>query len=193
MSIERVSVDRAVLPDALLDDIKAHVRVEFARDDALLRTYTAAAIGMVEAKCNVSLNPAEYVVTADELTESGSRWNFAGASGRWTLPLNNVRDFTVVASTALDAEDLTTGFQLWGPDFGGNASSFLVALGAQALPTTAILTLEVGLEDAADLAPGFFALIARLAGSMYENREASTALWASTFAEEMGALWRPGA
>jgi hypothetical protein len=193
MSIERVTVDREALPEALLPLIKAHVRVEFDRDDMLLTTYTAAAIGLVESKCNVSINPAQYVVTADELRASGTRWAYPGGSARWTLPLNNVRDFTLMESTEEDAADLSGDFELWSPDFGGSASSYLIAVAGRPVPTAAIVSLDVGLDDSVDLAPGFFALIARLAGSMYENREASTALWADTFAEELNALWRPAA
>jgi len=196
MSIERVSVDRQVLPDLLLDQIKAHMRVEHARDDALIRVYIAAAVGLIESKCNVNLDPAEYVVTGDELRHSPTTYAWRGGAARWTLPQNNVRAFTMHDSSATDAADISAEFTLWNADFGGSASSYLVGAAtstARAVPSQAVLALEVGILDADDLAPGFFALIARLSGSMYENREASSALWADTFADELVALWRPSA
>lgn len=196
MTIECTSVDRDVLPDALLDGMKAHIRVEHARDDVLLRTYTAAAIGLVESRCNVSINPAAYVVTGDELQASAPRW-LAGLGMRpcWVLPRNNVQTMVVLDSADAGAADISDQFELWNPELGGSASSYLVGLGTPPAcpPAAAMLSLEVGLEDPADLAPAFFVLIARLVGSMYENREASVALWADTFAEELGAAWRPGA
>jgi hypothetical protein len=193
MTIERLSVERTALPDALLDRIKAHLRVEFTRDDALIHTYTAAAINLVEMKCNVSLNPAEYVVTGDELRASGTRWGFRGAQPRWTLPVNNVRDFTLLESSDADAGDLSLEFELWSPDFGGGAASYLVSVAGRAMPSAGIVQLTVGVDDPTELAPAFFSLIARLTGSLYENREASTALWADTFADELATLWRPSA
>jgi hypothetical protein len=197
MSIERVSVDRQVLPDLLLDQIKAHMRVEHARDDALIRVYIAAAVGLIESKCNVNLDPAEYVVTGDEVHQSPTQVAWRGGAARWTLPQHNVRSFTMQDSSAFDAADITDDYTLWNADFGGSASSYLVSVGVgpswRNVPSQAVLELQVGILDAADLAPGFFALIARLSGSMYENREASSALWADTFADELVALWRPSA
>jgi hypothetical protein len=191
MSLERVTVDRLLLPPLLLDSIKAHCRVEFDRDDALLKSYIASAINLVELKCDVSINPAEYIATGDELHASAARWALRGGRGCWSLPVNNVHEFTVFESSDPAAPDLSAEFELWSPDFGGAASSYLVALaGRPAIPFDALVSLMVGIDDAATLAPGFFGLIARLTASMYENREASVALWAEEFNQELAALSR---
>jgi hypothetical protein len=190
MSIDRISVDTAALPALLLPNIKAHCRVEHARDDAILLVYIGAAIGIAERKCNVSLNPAEYLVTADEL---GRPCTHAALGPRWTwpLPLNNVHAFTVVQNGDPGAPDITADFELWSPDFGGSASAYLAPLSGKAMPSTALLTLGVGVDDETLLAPEFFSLIARLTASQYENREASSDLWTDTFREELAGLWRP--
>lgn len=192
MTQHRLSVDNEVLPAALLATIKAQARVEHTRDDALLKSQTATAIGIVERKCNVSINPAEYVVTADELRCSPLPY---GGLVRvsWRLPLNNAHEFTVVQSSADDAPDISADYELWNPDFGGNGSSYLLAVNGRAMPASAVLTLGVGIEDPAMLAPPFTGLIARLAASMYENREASSELWTDTFKEELIGMWRPTA
>jgi hypothetical protein len=190
MTMDRISVDRAALPALLLDSIKLHCRVYHVRDDAILLTYIGAAIGIAERKCNVNLNPAEYLVTTDEL---GSTCTHAALGPRltWPLPLNNVHAFTVMQSADAGAPDITADFELWSPDFGGSASAYLVPLAGKALPTTALISLGVGIEDADDLAPEFFSLIARITASQYENREASSDLWTETFREELASLWRP--
>ena len=183
--IERITVDTAILPDAMLLLVKAHCRVEFDRDDALLKLYTAASIGLVERKCNVSLNPATYLVSSDEL-----RYGF-GLKPGWWLPLNNVHTFT-----AEDAgEDITDEFLLGNSDFGGSTSSYLFPVNdaSPSMPSTALMTLQVGLDDPALLAPEFLALILRATASFYENREASIDLWAETFRAELMSLWRPTA
>jgi hypothetical protein len=61
------------------------------------------------------------------------------------------------------------------------------------MPSGATLTLDVGVEAPEDMAPPFFSLIARLAGSQYENREANIGLMADDFGDELIALWRPTA
>jgi hypothetical protein len=194
MSIQRLDVSYAPLPAALLDSIKAHLRVEHDRDDTLIRAYISAAIGICERKCNVSLNPAEYMVTLDELRPRGPKL-WAGGTWRhsWLLPLNNVREFELLDS-ATPPNDLSANFELWNADPGGNGSSYLLGLDGYYLPTGAQITsLTVGVLDQETLAPAFFSLIARITGSLYENREASTDLVGDGFDSELIALWRPDA
>jgi hypothetical protein len=190
MTIERTTIDRAVLPTLLLDSVKAHCRVYHDRDDAIFLSYIGAAIGIAERKCNVSLNPAEYRLTANELggecapVVMGPRWG-------WLLPYNNVREFTVVQSFDAGALDISANFEVWSSDFGGSASSYLVPAVSKLMPSTAQITLSVGMEDLPSIAPEFVTLIMRLAASQYENREADSELWSDQFSEEIAALWRP--
>jgi hypothetical protein len=185
--IERTEVDTVVLPTAMLPTVKAHCRVEHARDDALLTTYTQAAIRTVESKCNVSLNPATYVLTGDEFKYG------MGLRPGWWSPLNNVLTFKVDN----EGSDTSADYLLGGQDFGGNTSNYLYPVNPPAsgksLPAAAQVTLEVGVDDPALLAPAFLLLILRLTGSMYENREASSDLWAEAFSDELMGMWRPGA
>lgn len=201
MTIQRITVDHGVLPDAMLDEMKAHLRVKHVRDDMLIKNYTAAAIGMIERKCNVSLDPATYVCTGDELVRSAmspiplrlrSPTAPTWSKTSYTLPLNNVSKATV-NDDAEPPVDHSADFTVWNPDFGGNGGSFLVPAANVLGPVNAnwLVELEVGLLDPDDLAPAFFALVARMTGSFYENREASAALWAETWDAELMGLWRP--
>lgn len=190
MSIDRISVDTATLPTALLPTAKAHARVEHTRDDPLFITYIAASISMIERKCNVSLNPAVYLMTPDELAPPTPR-PACGYRMGWALPVNNANAVLIVQSGDPGAPDISTDFQLWSPDYGGSASSYLVETAGQQLPGTARLTVDVGVTNVPDLAPAFLGIILRLTASMYENREASTGLFDDTFADELVGLWRP--
>ena len=182
--IVRTQTDLSMLPDAMLLTVKGHARVEHARDDVLLRSYTAAAISLIERKCNVSLNPATYTVSADEL-----RYGY-GLQPGWWLPLNNVHQFD---ATDAAGNDIAADFLLGNMDFGGSSSSYLYPASetSPSMPCSAVLTLSVGVDDPALLAPEFLALILRATASLYENREASVDLWAATFASELMSMWRP--
>ena len=183
--INRISIDRLTLPLVLLPYVKDQARVRHERDDALLAGHVAAAVGLAERLCNVSLYPADYIVTADEIY---SCQRLCASPTRWLLPLNNVRACLI---TGIDAADLSAGFVLSNADFGGNASSYLQSVGGAVIPWDATLALTVGVDDPADLAPAFLSLIARMAASMYENRESNAELWATGFSAELMALWRP--
>lgn len=186
MTINRKTVDHAALPALLLPQMKEHLRVRHDRDDGLITTYIASAIGLIERKCNVSLDPATVIATADELRRCG----YLALGGQsYLLPLNNVRSALVTDATATDLSD---DFEVWNPDFGGNGSSFLVdRTSGWLIGAGWLLELEVGVDDATKLAPAFFALIGRMTGSLYENREASSALFEDTWASELMGLWRP--
>lgn len=183
--INRTAIDRLTLPLVLLPLIKDQARVRHDRDDVIITAHVAASIGLAERLCNVSLYPAEYTVTADEIY---SCQRLSPMPTRWLLPLNNVRAFTI---TGADAADLSAGFTLSNADYGGNASSYLQSVSGATIPWDAGLALVVGVEDPTDLAPAFLSLIARMAASMYENRESNADLWAGGFSAELMALWRP--
>lgn len=191
MTIDRISVDHDLLPSLLLPQIKEHLRVRHDRDDMLITNYVAASIGLIERKCNVSLDPASYVCTTDELGCPTS-YRRTPSQRSWRLPVNNVRSVTI-DDGLVPPTDYSASFAVWNPDLGGNGSSFLVAADGTPLSTSWQLQIEAGIDDADQLAPAFFALIARMTGGLYENREASSALWADTWDSELMALWRPSA
>ena len=188
MSIQRLTVDRAALPAELLPVIKEHLRVRHTRDDALITTYTAAAISLIERQCNVTLDPATYLVSLDELTGQVGGWLWRS----WVLPVNNVSAL-VVNDGQTPPGDYSASFDVWNADPGGNANSLVVSTGGAQLGTGWTLTLTAGVAAAADLAPSFLALISRMVGSLYEQREASSPLWAETWAAELSSMWRPTA
>ena len=116
-----------------------------------------------------------------------------GLQPGWWIPVNNVHDFTVDN----EGDDTSDDYLLGNQDFGGNTSSYLYPINPPAsglsLPRDARVTLKVGVDKLEVIAPSFLSLILRLTASMYENREASSELWAATFNEELMTMWRPGA
>ncbi len=202
MTINRTAVDHTALPDALLPMVKEHCRVRHDRDDQLITSYIASAVGLIERQCNVSLDPATYTCTGDELRRRGplqglGRWRIPATPATATsyaLPMNNVRT-AVVTDAGEPPVDHSTEYELWNPDFGGNGASYLVQQvpSTEALCPNWLVELEVGILKPEDLAPAVSILIARMTASLYENREASSALWADTWAAELTALWRPEA
>jgi hypothetical protein len=183
--IKRTTLDTAALPTLLLPTMKAQARVQHARDDALITGHTAAAIAMVEKLCNVSLNPAVYEVTPDELVWSCTPRSLSPHN--WLLPHNNVRTFTIDNA----GTDISDQFELWQQDFGGSTSAYLTGPGSSTVQTGALLTLTVGVLTPPALSPAFLSVIGRMVASMYENREASSSLWVDGFSAELFAMWRP--
>lgn len=190
--MQRTAVDTTKIPTALLPRIKEHLRVRHTRDDALIADYIAAAVGLLERGCNVSLDPATYIGTTSHGVAWCAHYPTTPAQHAYSLPLNNVRT-AKINDGATPPNDYTGDYEVWNADFGGNGSSFLVGTGGRLLAPGWVIELDVGLDDPAKLAPAFFALIARMTGSLYENREAASALWADTWKAELIALWRPSA
>lgn len=185
MTIQRTAVDRNAIPTALLDSVKQHLRVRHARDDALITRYIASAVSLIERKCNVTMDPTVYVCTADELGHPPMQ------ECTWSLPVNNVHKVEV-NDEQTPPVDHAAAFQLWNPDYGGNGYSYLVAINGTRIQASWTLKLEAGLVTPADdMSPAFFALLARMVGSLYETREASAELYGDSWADELAALWRP--
>jgi hypothetical protein len=191
MRANLLSVDRAALPDALLDVAKDHLRVRHDRDDTLIRMYVAQAIDVVERKGSINLNPSTFAIDPCALPGvawPAQLWMPAGTMGvRLSLPVNNVEAFTVTDADGVDQSD---AYEVEQADLGGSAQAYLVG------PTIAAgwaMTADVGVDDPDKLAPAVLAVVLRLVGGYYETRESASDLTDDTFVDELVAVWRPSA
>jgi uncharacterized phiE125 gp8 family phage protein len=185
-----LDVDRDQLPAALLELAKQHLRVRHGRDDLLIQTYLAQAIELVERRCSINLNPADFELEVHHLDAQPCRT--LPEHMRLALPVNNVRTFTL---TDGDGIDQSLNYAVEQADIGGSGQAYLVGppvTGADWLLTAAV-GVDVPVPDQAPptLAPAVLAVVLRLAAGYYENRESSSALGVDDFLGELVAIWRP--
>lgn len=184
MTLHQLSVDRTALPMALLDLAKSHLRVRHDRDDTLVGVYIAQAVDEVERRCNINLNPATFALDLYALGPSTcAGWPVLA---RQALPVNNVQSFTLEDADGLDQ---SAPYAIEQADLGGSASAYLVGPAVPAAGWT--MTADVGVDNGDDMAPAVLAVVLRLVGGYYENRESPAAVVVDEFAVEMAAVWRP--
>jgi Phage gp6-like head-tail connector protein len=151
-------VDYASLPDAMLDAVKAHCRIDFDDDDASLRSYTAQAISYAEKQWGFRV----FGVQVAWLPEP------VGAS-RYATPAWPISDFTVTAG-GLDVSadyrlEMTSMTEPW----------WLVKIDGQAFPADASALLTLGYEDPETMDPAMLSAILRVTATLYEHRESINA------------------
>jgi hypothetical protein len=196
MSMNAQTVDRTTLPTALLDLAKSHLRVRHTRDDTLIGVYIGQAIDEVERRCNINLNPAVFEIDvyalpccAFPLTLPCVGWP---AVARLALPVNNVHAFTLTDPDGVDQSD---AYVIEQADLGGSAGAYLVGPALATAPPAAAwtMTTDVGVDTADAISPAVLAVVLRLVGGYYENRESPSAVVVDDFQGELAAVWRPGA
>jgi hypothetical protein len=190
MTMDVISIDRAGLPDALLDLAKSQSRVQHTRDDAYFTELLGQAIDDVERAGNTTLFERVIVLGVEDVTPPWwltrcATWNTEAQ--HLALPFNNVTQLVVLASDGIT--DVSSEYDYTQTDLGGVGTTLLV------LPTTApvagtIFTFTAGFTDPDKLAPSVRRAILRRCAALYENREAPLAIDDPT---EAGAplLWRP--
>jgi hypothetical protein len=190
MSLERKTYDVAGLATAMLDDVKAHCRVDFADDDDYLEKATARAIGLIERTTSFSIAPATWLWTPAGLApnpfsmstsggygrEGSNRCTCRGAEG-WPglqIPVCPISKFTAEL-TAADGttSDVSASYQLVGTV---DPSQFerqwlVVKPGVTVAPGSVAVTLTAGYAGADELAPGVEDIVLRMTAYLYENRE----------------------
>jgi hypothetical protein len=180
------TVDRTTLAAALLDAAKAQCRVTHARDDVLIQQYVAQSIEAVERRCNINLNPAVFEL--DAATLQALPCTGSPARARVALPVNNVHAFTLEDADGLDQSGPYTIEQ---GDLGGSAAAYLV--GPMVSAADWAMTVDVGVDTTELLSPAVAAVVLRLTGGYYENRESPSALVVDDFLGELATVWRPSA
>lgn len=184
MTLHQLSVDRAALPTAMLDLAKAHLRVRHDRDDTLVGVYIAQAIDEVERRCNINLNPAVFALDVYACVPMPCiGWP---AVARLALPVNNIASFTLEDAEGIDQAG---PYVIEQADLGGSAGAYLVG---PVVPAAAwAMTADVGIDDPDAMSPAVLAVVLRLVGGYYENRESPAPLVVDEFAGELAAVWRP--
>jgi hypothetical protein len=184
--MNQLTVDRTTLAAALLDAAKAQCRVTHGRDDVLIQQYVAQAIEAVERRCSINLNPALFELDLFTL-EALPCVGWPGRC-RLALPVNNVHAFTLKDADGIDQADLYTIEQ---GDLGGSAAAYLV--GPAVVAADWAMTVDVGVDTTELLSPAVAAVVLRLTGGYYENRESPSALVVDDFLGELASIWRPSA
>lgn len=188
-----LDVDRSSLPAALLELAKSHQRVRHGRDDLLIQTYLAQALEVVERRCSINLNPADFEIEVHHLQAVPCA--VPPPHVRLVLPVNNVRTFTLADAEGVDQ---SLNYTVEQADLGGTAAAYLVGP-AMHDSGNWVMTAAVGIdaatpEDAAtQLAPAVLSAVLRLAAAYYENRESTSGVLVGDFLAELTAIWRPGA
>lgn len=161
--------DYVTLPTDLLATAKAHCRIDFARDDALLTSLIARAIARFERELEVSVFAAEYT-----WTPAVSDFDCNGVA---TVPVTPIRS----SSTALVTDGAPYAIQIYKLT-GGYVDGVTV-------------TLQTGFVDAASLHPGILDPILQIVDFSYENRSLLVAngqvLVPNWLTEQLAGWWKP--
>jgi hypothetical protein len=190
MTMDVVTVDRAGLPDGLLDLAKSQSRVQHARDDAYLTELLGQAIDDVERSANTTLFERVIVLGVEDVTPPWWRTDCAPCAPdaqHLALPFNNVTQLEVLAPDLVT--DISADYAVTQTDLGGVGTAILV-LPVTAPATGTVFTFTAGFTDPTKLSPSVRRAVLRRCAALYENREAPLAI---DEALEAGAplLWRP--
>lgn len=148
------SVDFSVLPDQMLDQVKAHMRVEFTRDDDYIRGCIARAIAEVEAATDISIAPAIYLWTLDE--QCCLELVYCCSSRGWRIPKTPVRLVTEdIGGVQTQVDILQDQMYAYLPRDAGSGP----------------YTLAVGYGAITEMAPSVVSPILMIAATLYETRE----------------------
>lgn len=194
MSLTKLDVDRTVLPAALLPLAKAHLRVEFSRDDAYITQTIARAIDQFERKTGFSVFAADYEWSPGPF----ERRFYAPAylSGAWLVPVQPIVEpwAAEIPNGGGAAVDVTANYQLIGDiDSDRVGAQYFVGPPAAGLA----ITFTAGFAAIEDLSPGLVDVILRRTAYLYEFREAvaapgaSGAMTADWWNDELVGHWAP--
>lgn len=191
----QLATDRtAAFADAMLEQVKAHLRVEFTRDDDYIRGVIMRAADQVERTTGQALVPSTYVnletaadawldgQTIRSLTHCRACCDYAGAGGTvlpgWLRPIASFRGLVQDLADPTLFEDRSPSWALLtgGPDYLGPqfmaASDAVYSDGWLFGPVTMAWRLEITVGGATATAnAGLYDLMLRLCGHLYENRE----------------------
>ncbi len=152
-TVRNVAANRTVLPAAMLPLAKAHSRVDHTVDDTYITDAIGRAIGALEQRNDVLINPTTY----EWLAASSDFCN-----GRARIPWSPAKSFTAAAGGDVSASYVieTTGIH-------GASPQYLVGAWASGL----VVTCTAGYAAAADVPPRMVQRILELTATMYEHRE----------------------
>jgi hypothetical protein len=185
--IEVISRDTITLPNALLQRVKAQIRVNHCEDDLLIQDMIAAVIEIMEAQDDCSIFAASYLWTPDVL-EFGSTGDLAlvpvSPVGAWTADADNP------ALPPPDRIDVTANFSISTNAVFGAAQYYLRGIYMPALA----LTIASGFT-AATLPAAKRLDIGKGVSTAYEYRDILTpsnlSVMPGWLADRICGQWRP--
>jgi hypothetical protein len=165
--IVRDSIDYASLPAVLLPSAKAHLRVDFSRDDAAIKDLLARSIDQFQRNTEISVFAAGYTWTpvAQEFVDLSCK-GFPGSIGARS-PLTPIRSFGATVPGDPDPVDVTADYAFVTNSVQGVQIYYLFGEWQDGL-TFNVLT---GYIDQALMPPGIIDLIMKILAMNYENRE----------------------
>jgi hypothetical protein len=158
--IQITARDTNTLPNALLERVKAHLRLDHCEDDALVQDMIAAVIEIMEAHDDCAIFPTSYVWTPDA-AEFGCSGNLA------MVPISPVGAWTAAADPG--AVDVTADFSIYTNGIFGAAQYYVSGIYAPGLA----LTIASGFT-AATLPPSKRLDIGKGVSTVYEYRDILT-------------------
>lgn len=187
MSWQVTSIDRAALPLALLTTVKAHCRVDFAEDDAILKTYIAIALGQLEK------------VWGWQIFGLDGKWTPPGAPtetpnlDRWPTPVLPISSQTAIDEGGANSSAL---FEIINKG-AVTTDNYIGTVDQSAFPAGHTFTLKAGFATEAEIPPEALGAILQVTARLYEYREnvASFAVNAMPFwlNDMLVGLWQPRA
>jgi uncharacterized phiE125 gp8 family phage protein len=166
MSVTQKTIDRTVLPEAFLPDVKEQVNVDFTDDDRFITRAIAQAIDLLEIATGLSIFSATYEWkpdVADTFTVGGA-----------LVPLSPVKTLTWKNDAGTD---VTADLVAVGNSVPGRAGAVYVSRqdGVE-LSGSYVGTATVGFATLAEVPPALQDIIVRVAAHLYENREAVSSI-----------------
>lgn len=177
-TLQRQSIDRTTLPAAMLNDVKAQMRVEHNRDDALITKHIARAIDYVERYCDICIFEAQYMLRIQHSVSETTN----------LLPVAPIIGINVKTGTT----DVTTNYTLTGYTTTGEIGGQYIE---GKLNVNQVINIQAGYKTVADMPPVLDDVISRHAAHLYEQRESLMASNIRPSADVMHILnslmWRP--
>lgn len=155
------TIDREVLPAAMLDLAKQHMRVTFDTDDEYIKNCLWRAIDEFER------------ITGQRVFAAVLDWwpDITAAGWAYRTPLQPVSAFTFESPPGTD---LKADYELRYTDIA--APFYLASIAEEPWPADAVITLTAGYADFDKMEPGIVDCVLRMAAMLYEYRETVSAL-----------------
>jgi len=158
-----VSIDRATLPEEMLDLQKAQMRVAYDDDDDFITRVIQRAIALFEKKSGLSV----FLAEVEWIPDGHDSYSAQGAR----CPRQPVSAWTANA----DAVDVSDSYTLTGRTgvYFCPIAEQSSAPGLEWFPGV-LVTMTVGYATVEDMDPGVLDVILRMGAHLYENRQSTT-------------------
>jgi uncharacterized phiE125 gp8 family phage protein len=156
MSLQRLSIDRTTLPQAMLSLAKQQMRVDHDEDDQIIVHKLAHAINLVELVTSFSVSKAVWTWTPGVLNGESEQ-----------IPVMRVSSWTAKDGNGVD---ITSSYALEG-DINPDSIALQYLTGPTGSTVEPTVTLNTGFATLNDMPPAMLDVILRIAAYLYEWRE----------------------